>query len=434
MEVTVTEKDNWQRTVEVLVPRAELEPEIEKGLKKYQKNVKLQGFRKGRVPLSLIRRMYGPKIEYEVIEDILPSIVTRAWKQENLRVVSTPKVEDLHFQPGESLRLTFTVDVEPEVEVEKFENFKFVRRIFEVSKEDVESMLEGLRYDHAVWETVDGEAQEDHFVVIEAQELDDTGVPVIGRKIEEMMIPLKDVDGKLTKLGEQLLGVKAGEKRVVKLTPDEQHDKLAQSISYEVTVKEVKQRILPDLDDEFAKDVSEYDTLEQLKAHLEEQIRKYYQNMLDTELETQIIDEIVKNNPFDLPESMIESSMQAQIEHLKSQLKEGETFDEEAVRKEYRPTVIRNVKWALIARKLIDKFHITVSEEEIRAAAQAYAEKHEADPERFWNRIKNDEESINKFREDILGRKLLETLKTKQKIKEKKTNRKELEKKRIITV
>ncbi len=435
MDVKVTEQDKWSRTIEVHVPYAELVPEFEKGYRKYQKKVKVQGFRPGKVPLSIIKRMYGPRIEVEVIEDIFPKIVAEAWKKENLKIVSLPKVETLDFKPGGDLRITFTVDVEPEFELKKIEGFKFERMVYQVSDEEVEQTLERLREQHAVWENVDGEIEEDHYVMVDLQELDASGVPVIGRKAENQLLSIKGENGEVNEFARPLLGAKVDEKRILEVMPEPASaDEPVQPVKYETTIKEIKRRILPEVDDEFAKDVGEFETLDDLKQKIRQDLEIKMQQDFDHQLEHQIIDEIIKSNPFDIPKSMVDTYLDEWVKRYKESYgAQGEDIDEEKLREDYRPIAIWNIKWRLVRDKLAQMFELQPSMEELEAEVKRIAEEKGDDPQRLWNRVKNNEGVLNQVRYDLLEKKVLDFLKSKQKIKEKKITLKDLEKKRIVT-
>ncbi len=435
LDVKVTEQDKWTRTVEVQVPYDELVPEIEKGYRKYQKKVKVQGFRPGKVPLPMIKRMYGPRIEVEVIEDLIPKIVTEAWKQENLKIVSLPRVENLDFQPGSDLRVTFTVDVEPEFELKKIDGFKFNRQVYQVSDEEVERVLERLRDQHAVWENVDGEVEEDHYVLVDLQELDQSGVPVVGRKAENQLLAMKNEEGQLNAFLQPLLGARVGDKRIIEVLPRaESGDEPLEPVKYETTIKEIKRKILPELDDEFAKDVGEYESLDELRQQVRKDLQNNVQKDLDHDLDHQIIDEIIKSNPFDIPNSMVDTYLDEWVNRIKSQTEsEGEPLDEEKIREEYRPIAIWNIKWRLIRDKLLEQYELAPTMEELEAEVARIAESKGEDPKRLWNRVKNNPDTLEQLRYDLSEKKVLDFLKSRQKIKETKVSRKDFEKKSIIT-
>ena len=436
MDVKVREDANWRRNVDIFIPQDELRPKIENAYKKYQKRVKIQGFRKGKAPIHLIKKLYGDRIEVEAIDDILPEIVTQAWRQENLRIVSTPKVEKLDYKPGEDLNLTFSVEVEPEIELTKYEDFKLERKIYQVSEEDKERALESLREKHATWENVDGPIEEDLYVMADFQELDHTGFPIIGHKYENRLLAPRDESGEVSEIGQQLLGAKTGEERVIQLAAELQDaigDPAKEPVKLRVIIKEVKRKVLPELDDEFAKDVGDYETLEDLKNAVEKQIEADMQSRLEDELHHNIIDELIKNNPFDVPESMVNNYLDMLIEQIKNSAND-ENVDENAVRDEYRAGAIWNIKWRLIRNKLIEMQKIEVTEDELRAAVEHYALARKADPMRLWNRVKNSEDELDRFRHDELEKKVLQFFLEKQKIKEKKVSLKDLERRRIVEV
>ncbi|RMD97648.1 MAG: trigger factor [Calditrichaeota bacterium] len=433
LNTKVSEKENWQRTVDVVVTQDELKPEIEKAYKKYQKKVKLDGFRAGKAPIPMIKRMYGPRIEAEVVDEILPKIVTEAWKKENLRIVSLPKVEQLDYQPGGDLKITFTVDVEPEFELKKYENFQLEKQVYQVTDEDIEQALADLQEKNAIWETVEEGIEKDHYAMVDFQELDESGLPVIGHKFENEFIHMKYENGELSEIGRQLLGAKAGEKRVVEIVQqsNEADRQKTQRVKYEVTVKEIKKKILPEIDDEFARDVGEYDNLEELKEALRKRVQESTQHKFDMALEHNLIDEINKNNPFDLPPSMVEQYLDSVIEQLKSAYS-NQPVDEQALWEQYRANAIWNIKWRLIRDKLAEMHHIEATEDEIRERVAEVAKSSGQDPDRLWNRVKNDEDRLRKYRHDVLEQKVVKFLLERQKIKEKKVTLKDFKKKKIV--
>ena len=309
MDVKITEEANWRRIVDVTATQDELRPEFEKALKKLQKNLKLEGFRRGKVPMNMVRRLYGQRVEIEAIEDILPSLFAKAARQENLKVVTRASVEDLQYQPGTDLNAKFSVEVEPEFELKKLENFKLEKQIYAVDEEDIQHELERIQESQALWEVTEDAATEKDFVTADLQVVDQSGVPVIGEKFEGETIALSQKSGEVNEFGRQLNGVKAGDVRTIFMTPPPQEgdDKPQEQVQYEVTIKEVKRRILPTIDDDLAKDLGDYESLDALKEEIRKSISDSVQKRFDDSLERSLIDEIIKNNSFEVPEGMVKS-------------------------------------------------------------------------------------------------------------------------------
>ena len=428
MDVKITEEANWRRIVDVTATQDELRPEFEKALKKLQKNLKLEGFRRGKVPMNMVRRLYGQRVEIEAIEDILPSLFAKAARQENLKVVTRASVEDLQYQPGTDLNAKFSVEVEPEFELKKLENFKLEKQIYAVDEEDIQHELERIQESQALWEVTEDAATEKDFVTADLQVVDQSGVPVIGEKFEGETIALSQKSGEVNEFGRQLNGVKAGDVRTIFMTPPPQEgdDKPQEQVQYEVTIKEVKRRILPTIDDDLAKDLGDYESLDALKEEIRKSISDSVQKRFDDSLERSLIDEIIKNNSFEVPEGMVKSYLDNLIERFKSSNNSPEELDEQAVRENYKANAIWSIKWHLIQKQLIEMNNIEVSDDEVEEWVKEFAEKNKVDFKRAWNQTKNDKQQLERLREDLQDKKLMESLLEKQKIKEKKVTRKDL--------
>ena len=428
MDVKITEEANWRRIVDVTATQDELRPEFEKALKKLKKNLKLEGFRRGKVTMNMVRRLYGQRVEIEAIEDILPSLFAKAARQENLKVVTRASVEDLQYQPGTDLNAKFSVEVEPEFELKKLENFKLEKQIYAVDEEDIQHELERIQESQALWEVTEDAATEKDFVTADLQVVDQSGVPVIGEKFEGETIALSQKSGEVNEFGRQLNGVKAGDVRTIFMTPPPQEgdDKPQEQVQYEVTIKEVKRRILPTIDDDLAKDLGDYESLDALKEEIRKSISDSVQKRFDDSLERSLIDEIIKNNSFEVPEGMVKSYLDNLIERFKSSNNSPEELDEQAVRENYKANAIWSIKWHLIQKQLIEMNNIEVSDDEVQEWVKEFAEKNKVDFKRAWNQTKNDKQQLERLREDLQDKKLMESLLEKQKIKEKKVTRKDL--------
>lgn len=433
MDVKITEEANWRRIVEIAVTQEELQPEFEKVIRQYQKKAKLQGFRKGKVPIEMVRRLYGKQIEAEAIEDILPNLFAKARKQENLRIVAPTQLEDLQYEPGGDLTAKFSIEVEPEIVVKKFENFKLEKQIYEVSELDIQSELERLQEEQALWEVSEEPATDGDFVTIDLQEISEAGVPVIGSKYENEMVAISTKDGEPTEFGRQLKGTVTGDVRMIWFNPEPslEQEKPTEPVRYEATVKEVKRRILPMIDDELAKDVGEYETLDDLKAELEKNITENMQKRFDDHLHRNLIDEIIKSNSFDVPQGMTANYLDNIVERFKESAKDDE-INEDAIRENYKPNAIWNIKWHLIQKKLTEMHNLSATDDDVNQWIIEISEKNGVDAKRTWNQVKNDADRLDRLRSDLLEKKLLDLLVSKQKIKEKKVKREDLMKKSTI--
>lgn len=431
MEVQITTKEHCVRDVEIKVPHAEIEPEIAKSLRNAQKKVKLEGFRKGKVPLSVVKKLYGPSLEAEVIENLLPVLFQRGAQQKDLHIAAPATIKDMKYQPGGDLTVFYEVEVEPEFELKKHENLKFDREMYEASEDDISEALEQLRKDHSTWEKVEGKAGKDHFVSVDLQELDESGVPLIGKKLENRFLSLKDEQGELTEVGQQLLDIAVDDTRIISVTPPPAEGEAApMTVKYEVKVNDIQAQTLPDLDDELAKDAGDYENLEELKVELKKRIQKNTQRELDKGFYHKIIEKLIAENTFDLPEGMIKFYISAIIKDMRSRLQEGQDdqLDEKQIAEQYRDGAIFNLKWRLIRKKIAEKYDITVEEKDLEEFIHEYAGDRGIDGKAFWLQMKKSPEKLDDVRADVFEQKVLNVLAEKQKVKEKKVNRKDLEK------
>lgn len=430
METDITKQGNNQRVIEVEVSPEELEPYFEPFYRKYQKNIRLEGFRKGKVPLSLIKRIYGDEIRMNVLDEVVQDIFKEIRDRENLKPVAPAKLEDISYEPETGLRFKAVVEVVPDFELKHYKGVPVERETYEIGEEDVEEALQGVREQMAVMQPVEEEARQDHYVLADFQEIDVSGIPVIGKKYEDRFFQLNSNNSN-KELSEQLIGVKPGETRRVQLSslPEDASDEKKIEI-YNVKIKEIKEKKLPELDDELAKDYGEFEDLEALKAELRENLRKRTEAESRRRLRHGIIDEILKRNSFDLPEPMVNNYLDALVENAKKEVKGN--FDEQAMRENYRADAIWNLKWELIKEKIVDLEKISVTDEDKRNYISRKAAERGVDEESLWNKIKNIE-AQNRFTEEVLENKVLDFLEENAKIKDRKITRKDIEKGRQLT-
>ncbi len=410
MEVQIIPKEHCVREVEIKVPQAELLPEIEKTLKTARKKMKLEGFRKGKVPLSMVKKMYGTHLEAETIEKLLPVLFQRAAKEGELTLAAPATIKDMDYQPGGDLTVDYEVEVEPEFELKNYENLKIDREVYQTSDDDVKDALEKIRKEHSTWETVEGKASADHFISADLQELDPSGVPLIGKKLENQFFSLKDENGKLTDVGQQLLDVQAGDSRVITITQPPIEEREAAQVKYEVKVNEVQSQILPDIDDELAKDAGDYENLESLKSELEKRIKKNAQRELDKIFHQKMIGKLIAENAFDLPQGMVDFYLSAIIKDIRSRQPEGKEneIDEKFIREQYRDGAIFNLKWRLIREKIAEMFDIKVEEKDLEKFVREYADDHGLDGGLMWKQMKKTPKQLEDIHADVFEKKILD--------------------------
>ncbi|NLP10433.1 trigger factor, partial [bacterium] len=268
MDYQIQREENWHHVISVHVPPEQVKPELDA---KYAelKNIRLEGFRKGRVPTHLVKKMYGKQVEADVFRPFISEAYQTIFKENEFDLLDSPELVNLHFDEQQGLTFEFQFDVRPVIPAPDYQGLSVDRYIFSVSEDDVAQTLEVMRRQNAMVYNVEGEAQAGHFVIADLQELDVSGVPILGQRLEDRVLELKDGE----EITAQLVGIKAGEERRVQLTMEkpvesqllQMQTPQVQQVYYSVAVKEIKERRLPELDDEFAKDMGEFENLQALK-------------------------------------------------------------------------------------------------------------------------------------------------------------------------
>ena len=374
MEVNISEQGKWERIVEVAVPYEEMIPKFDESYLKYKKTIQLEGFRKGKVPVDLIKKVFGVKIEKEVAENSVSDYLEEAVKEKNVKLYDISKLESVNYDRTNGLQFKAIIKTQPEVAVEKYKDLEVEREIYQVTDDDIREVVENLREQHATMTNIEGEAQRDHYIVADIQKTDSTGLPLVGQKYENRYFQLggEEADEEFV---EQLLGIKPGDTRQITL-PVPNPDPISedeQNEYYSINVKEVKKKNLPVLDDELAKDIGGYENLEQLKETIRKDLEIQAEENTKQNLSNRIMDEVIKSNPIELPDYMIEHFLDTVIENMKKENREK--VDEQELRERYRTDAIWNLKWILIKEKILELENITVDEKEVFDYIEALARK-----------------------------------------------------------
>jgi len=420
LDYTVTSSKNWHTVVNVSVPADQIQPQLDAKYQKYLSGVKLQGFRKGKVPPQLVKKMFGKKIESETFQPFFAEAAKKVFDENQFDMLNTPEIEDVSYSPESGLTFALVFDVRPQFQVTGFRGMEVEKEVFDITEQDVADTLEGLRQRNAMVYTIEGEAQKGHLIVADMQELDRAAVPLVGRKFDNQLLQLSEQNEALTN---QLLGIKAGEERRIQLivqpevseivnTPGEEK---AQERFFTVKAKEVKERRVPDLDDEFAKDVGNYETLQALKEDLDKKIKRQAESDSTLLFNHALADELIKRTDLDLPPSMVERYLQMLIKDVKAKSKEK--VDEAAVREQYKSYAIRELKWHLIREQLIKQEGIELSDEEVEAQITAMEEAGKSGATKAKS-IRESEKERDAFKDKLLEDKVYDFLARQADVKE----------------
>lgn len=390
MEIRVEAPETGRRELFVSVETEQLTPKFEKAYQDYKKKIVLGGFRKGRVPVDLIKRMFGKTIRDEVIDGAIPEFSQEAISEQKLKIIPPATIDAVEFDLDKGLTFKVLVELQPDIEIKKISGFEFEREILEADPAAIDLTLESLREQHATMQTIDSEAKDLDYVIADMQEIDATGVPLIGKHFENQQFRINSQDEARYQTTAQLLGAKAGDVRRIQIELPGENDENPKISYYEASIKEVQTKILPELDDEFAKDLGDYETLVVLKESIMKNLIRRLKNDNAQRFQSQVLDRLVKENSFDVPEKMVEFQINVFLDEMKQRQQKKSEFDYQALHDEYRPEAVWSLKWQMIRNKIVEMEKWELTDEDYEAYYQTQADLHEIDLERLRNRYRNE--------------------------------------------
>ena len=412
MKVNSVEKNGNKATVVVEIDKELMESGVNKAYLKARKNIMVPGFRKGKATRKMIESMYGAHVFYEDgLEEIFPEIYDFAIAhQEGFKAVGRPNLTDMQISDDNIVTLTLTTEIYPEVTLGQYKGLEVEKAQVTVTDEQVQAELDQMAQNVAAIETVDGPAKLGDTANIDFEGFDN-GVPFEGGKGENHDLKLGSgsfVPG----FEEQIVGMSAGEEKDIDITfPQDYHKDLAgKAVVFHVKVNKVTETIVPEMDDEFAKDVSEFDTLEALKADIRAKALERAEKTAQTNFETACVDKAAENTTVDLPNALIERELDTQMERFAYQLQMGGYSMEQyakmmggnvsTMRNAFRPSAEKQAKVSVTLEKIAEVENVAVTDEEIAAEIESLAKQYEME--------------ADKVKEMVPAAELTESLKTRK--------------------
>ena len=389
MNVKSIERNGSAATIVVEIDKDLMESGVNKAYLKARKQIMIPGFRKGKAPRKMIEAMYGAHVFYEDgLEEIFPEVYDFAVaKQEGLKAIGRPSLTDMQIAEDGSVTLTLTTEVYPEVTLGQYKGLEVEKAEATVTDTQVQAELERMAQNVASTETVERAAEMGDTANIDFEGFDN-GVPFEGGKGENFDLKLGSgqfVPG----FEEQVVGMSAGEEKDIDITfPEDYHKDLAgKPVVFHVKLNKVTVTNVPEQDDEFAKDVSEFDTLEELKADIRAKALEQAQKQIDSAFENAAVEKAAENTTVDMPKALVENELDTQMERFAYQLQmSGYSMEQYAkmmggdvstMRNAFRPAAEKQAKISVTLEKIVEVEGITVTDEEIEEEFKALAEQYQ---------------------------------------------------------
>lgn len=365
-----------KREIELNVDASEVKEEFNKILAQYSSRVKIPGFRPGKAPKDIIKQRFYPEIKESLISSLVPKVLSSELKALNLKPIGAPVVEDLHFEEEQPLHFKAQFEILPDFKLPEYNKIKVKKRNASVTDQEVNQSLEELRSKAAEYIPVEGRGvRDDDLVIVEIKGRDLKTKKMLPAEKGSILIGRPDNEEVLNK---NLIGMNPGEEKefIIDYDINYKNKRLAgKKIEYHLRVNSIKGKNLPELDDEFAKDLGEFKDLNDLKEKIKKELMSSKEKAVEKEVVDEIIKRISEKVETELPEALVEQEQMAILEHTLSlaSRREYKHEDIEKLKAGLRSKAEENIKSHLILAKIAEQEELHVSEEEIHEEAKAIA-------------------------------------------------------------
>lgn len=408
MEVTITPVSEVSQEVEITTTAQELEPHFDKAYRSYRAGVELKGFRKGKAPLDLVKRLYGDMIEHDSLGSVASTLYREIVKERDLKPIGEPVIVDMDYKRGEHFRFKVKYDIRPSITLKDYKKIPLERKIHEVTDKELDDEFLRLRRINSTLEEVSAVTDEEHVVTADVQELDPSGVPLIGKKRQTSRFYLADPELEQP-IKEALM--KAERDGQIKVSFQHQHGDHSHDVHLSMSVTKIERVALPPLDDALAAKVTKdkITTLGELKASIRKDLEVYWKDKHQRTMVNTLASEIVRRHDFQVPESLVRSVLDGLVADIKNQQPKKQLPDDFDMEKFYQtnaPYAVFQAKWALLREELMEAEGIAVEDADLEALAEKEAAVVGLDKERLLTFYKSSEQ----VQDRIMGDKLIDRL------------------------
>ncbi|HVP07577.1 MAG TPA: trigger factor [Candidatus Acidoferrum sp.] len=411
MKVEVKQGGGLTRHLSVEVPAERVITETEKKFQEVQREATLKGFRKGKAPMNMIKSVYSAEVRADVADEIIKETLRDALSQNALKVASTPTLTDIKFTDDGGLAYTAMIEVFPELGQIRYEGLKVFSSEIVVDDKEVDDVVEYFRKRHSDLRPVEREAKAGDVVTVDLKKLSD---PKLVLKVDEFPNSEVDLGNPVTvkEFREAIPGMKVGDEKEVEVIYGDDYSDARMAgahIKYHCTVKAVKERILPEIDDAFAKQTGMAETALELKLKIRDNLRLQKADSQRKIQAREIVHQMCEFNPVLIPEGMIKEYLDWVVEDFK---KTYTGVNEEEIRKDYRQTGIDSMRWDLVFHKLAEQEKLEVSASDTENWISGFAVRNNMTPEQATEALSKSGKASN-LRESLLEEKVLDFLMSK---------------------
>jgi trigger factor len=416
LEVTVHTLSEVSREVEIEINAEELQPHFEKAYREYRPKIEIRGFRKGKAPIELVKKLYGEMIENEYLDKLASELYRQAVKEKDLKPIGEPTLTDMNYKRVERFWVKIQYDVRPIIQLKQYKGLSVGTVVHAVTDDELEDELLRIQKINSSREEVEKVTDNEHVVTANLQEFDETGFPMIGKKTDNARFYLADPQLEQP-FRDALQATQKGNEHEIKF--EHQHEDHTHKVNMKAKVTKVEKVVLPELNDEFVKKVTKdkIGSLDEFRKGVRADLESYWKEKNRRSLINSIVSELIRVNEFPVPESLIRSVLENLLEEVKGQYPNKQLpadFDVEKFFQENRAYAVFQAKWALLREEIIKAENLSVDEAALVALAEQEAPKIGIDKERLIAYYK----SSDQVKDRLAGDKLIDLLISNTKIKE----------------
>jgi trigger factor len=378
IEITPKKSDGVERLLQISVPVETVRDAEDKAARRYAGSVRLPGFRPGKAPAAMVKKKFADAIRQETLESLVQEAYKEVVEREKLKLASQPHVHDLKFKENEPLTFELHIEVRPEIELARTQGFRVTRTERAVTDEQVREQIDQLRDQRAQWTPTTDRPAEGDMVTVELATADESGAMPAGKQYPLVLGAGQAIPG----IEELIMEAKPGEtvERPVKW-PDDFPDEAQRSKTktVRVTVQDVKRKTVPELDDAFAREVGDFESLDALMKAVRDDLETNAQRETESELRQRLLDDIIGANQFDVPPSWVSQLVDAYANAYQIPETEKERFATE-----FRPMAERQVRRDLVIDTVAERENLTATEADLDDRIAETASKRGADPGQLY--------------------------------------------------
>jgi len=420
MQVTVEDINTVKKILHVEIPNDVVVHELDLAYKNLKKTAKIKGYRPGKTPRSVLERLFKKDVHSDVSSKLLQDSLINVIKEKDIKLVGTPKIDSSGLDAKTPYKYDATVEVQPEIDDLDFKGLELKKNLYRVSDEEMSAQLKMLQKNLAQQKTVEEArpVQKGDFALIDYEGF--KGGKPFAETQKTKNFTLKVGNSQIFKeFDEQLIGMNPGETKEINIhfPEDYLNKKLANlDITFHVKLNEIREEILPEINDEFAKDLGKYETLDELKNAISDNLQEGYKKRTEQELNEQIFTALIAKKDFEVPDIMVEYELNGIIADIERSFAHSNTsmedlgLSKENLSEKYRDTAIKQVKRHLILNKLIEQEKLTLSDEEINNGLKEMSKVFNKPLEEISSFYKQNKDNLELFKNTLLEKKSIKLI------------------------